>query len=68
MAKIKVNWVIPEEKGTFEIELDEYWFISLEEWNKLDKTTQEEQLQDYISEDYEIASYGTLDSFEIIED
>ena len=67
MTILKVNWIIPEEKGTFDIDLEYDYEMSLEEWNALSKEQQEEELELMVSESDDICAFGKLESFEVVE-
>ena len=67
MTILKVNWIIPEEKGTFDIDLEYDYEMSLEEWNALSKEQQEEELELMISESDDICAFGKLESFKVVE-
>ena len=59
--KIKVNWLIPSDEGTFEIDLDDL-DLDAEEWERCNEDERIEYLQNYVERVF--SSYGEVISFE----
>ena len=60
--KIKVNWLIPSDEGTFEIDLDDL-DLDAEEWERCNEDERIEYLQNFMDE-RRFFSYGEVISFE----
>jgi len=67
MSKTLVVKWSAKDKGKIKIPLDDL-YCSIEEWNELSDEQQEEIVKDIIYSEDEIIVYGTLDSFEIIDE
>lgn len=66
MTVLKVNWIIPKEKGEFTISLEDLG-TTQEEWNEIDADDRAFMLEDYMLERGLIA-YANLDSYKEIND
>lgn len=66
MTVLKVNWIIPEEKGEFTISLEDLR-TTQEEWNETDADDRAFMLEDYMLE-RDLIAYANLDSYEEVND
>ena len=60
--KIKVNWLIPSDEGTFEVDLDDL-DLTAEEWEAANEDERQFILEDYML-NRDLISYANLDSYE----
>lgn len=66
MIVLKVNWIIPEEKGEFTISFEDLG-TTQEEWNETDADDRAFMLEDYMLE-RDLIAYANLDSYEEVND
>ena len=66
MTILKVNWIIPEEKGEFEVSFEDLG-TTQEEWDETDADNRAFMLEDYMLE-RDLIAYANLDSYKEVND